>query len=432
MISRPVLSPVFRLFPLVLVSLVAAVLTASVLTSTAWAATAKPIQHQLPAQPTARVTAKLREVWRRGGEGDEELMLGVVARGVMDGQGNTYLLDRQLCQVVVIGPDGELVGILGREGAGPGEFEQPSDLFLMDQGRVGVTQGFPGQVVILNPDGTPGGSIVVGDAAGEGGFFFMRGAAMRGGHLVAHSGRAVFDREDARSTNVSTLALLDRDGREVVRFAEKTQVQNYQHPSFDEAESFSELNSWALAKGMLGDGVRDDLVLYTHPSRDEYVLNAYDMTGRLRAVFRRDFTPRVRTDEELKEMGTSSSRRRRGREITMERHMLDTDPAIVGLDAAPDGSLYVTSCFGRRSVLPEGVARLVDVISPDGKTLTELRLELAEFDQEQDTLLFLDGRHWLLIRNFDSARDAMGAGDDAGAAAAGEDQGEPEPLEVVL
>ena len=397
-------------------------LAISLLTLTATVANSQPTEHVLPATPDARRTVTLQEVWRRGGEYDEELLLGVVSRGARDEQGNTYLLDIQLGEVVVIDPDGRLVGTLGRLGEGPGEFEQPNDLFLMEEGRVGVVQGFPGKIVILNSDDTPGGSITVGDAAGEGGFFFMRGAAMRGEHLVVHSGRAVFDREEAKSTNVSGLVLVDRQGRELVRFAEQTLEQNFARPSFDEAKNFSELSSWAL-----GDGV-----LYTHPSRDEYVVNAYDMAGELQAVYRRDFTPRTRTDEELEEMGASSTRHRRGREIKIERHMLDNDPAIVDLDVAPDGSLYVASCFGRRSVLPEGVARLVDVISPDGSTLTELRLELADFDNEQDSLLFLDGKHWLLIRNMDSARDAMRAGDGDDASATEEDLGDVEPLEVVL
>ncbi len=84
----------------------------------------------LPSEPPAERSVELQEVWRIGGEDDEDILIGVVGRGVMDDQGNTYLLDRQLSQILVIGPDGELAKTLGREGEGPGEMSRPSDVFL--------------------------------------------------------------------------------------------------------------------------------------------------------------------------------------------------------------------------------------------------------------------------------------------------------------
>ncbi len=385
---------------------------------------AQPTHIQLPARPTAKASVDLQEVWRRGGEDEEELLLGVVGDGLRDDQGNTYLLDRQLCQVAVIGPDGELVGTLGREGEGPGEFRRPNGFFLMDEGRLGIVQGFPGRVIILNADDTPGGAIVVGEAADEGGFHFMTEGAMRAGHLVVSSGRGSMDRQSGRSTSVSALALIDQQGREKVRFMEAEQVRNFQNPVFDEKERFSELNIWAL-----GDGI-----LYTHPERDEYIINAYDMTGELKTVYRRDFKTHVRSQEEKEEVGPARLRRFRGREITVERHILDTEAAIQFLGVGPDGSLYVFSCFSKRALLPEGVAQVVDVISPDGASLQQLSLRVPDFNPEQDRLQFLDGRHWLLIRNFDSAQDAMQAGFNGGQEAAQdeEDLGDVEPLEVVL
>ncbi len=376
----------------------------------------------LPADPPASRTVALQEVWRIGGEDDEDILLGVVGRGVMDGQGLVYLLDRQLSQILVIGPDGELLSTLGREGDGPGEMRRPGDLFLMDGGQVGVTQGFPGKIIILNGDGTPGGSISIGEAGETGGFVFMGRVAMRGGNLLVHSGRGTFDMETSKSTTVQSLVLLDVQGQELVRFVEHTQERDLTRQEFDEEKNFSELDTWAL-----GDGV-----LYTAPVRDEYLIRKRDLAGNEVATFRREFETRKREQEDKDDLTSNMRIIINGVNQEIEKHVLDNDPALMNISAAADGRLFVTSCWGQRKLLPEGTAARVDVIGPDGAFIEELSLTVPEFHREQDRLMFLDGKHWLLIRNFDSASESMNAGFAGGGEAAEEDLGEVEPLEVVL
>ena len=146
----------------------------------------------LPAHPPATRTAALEEIWRMGGEEDEDILLGLVGGGVMGDDGNTYIIDRQLSQVLVMSPDGELLDTLGREGEGPGEFRRGNGLFLTPTG-VGVVQGFPGKVILINRDGTPGGEMSVGDST-EGGFRFVRRLYFDGEHMVALTGRTTFGR----------------------------------------------------------------------------------------------------------------------------------------------------------------------------------------------------------------------------------------------
>ena len=93
-------------------------------------ALAQPQQITLPEKSPAQRTVQLEEIWRVGGEDDEEILFGVVAFGVLDEEGNMYLLDSQLSQVLVINPEGELIDTLGREGEGPGEMRQPTGIFL--------------------------------------------------------------------------------------------------------------------------------------------------------------------------------------------------------------------------------------------------------------------------------------------------------------
>ncbi|MCP4291461.1 MAG: hypothetical protein GY780_06465, partial [bacterium] len=76
-----------------------------------------------PAQGVQKVV--LEELWRVGGEDDEDNIFGIVNRALVDDENNIYLLDAQLAQISVYSPDGELIKTLGREGDGPGEFPGP-------------------------------------------------------------------------------------------------------------------------------------------------------------------------------------------------------------------------------------------------------------------------------------------------------------------
>ena len=75
----------------------------------AGSALAEPIRIDNGAEPTrgSRIV-ELEELWEVGGE-DGDLILGVVNRVLIDGDGNIYLLDGQLAEVHVISPEGELL-----------------------------------------------------------------------------------------------------------------------------------------------------------------------------------------------------------------------------------------------------------------------------------------------------------------------------------
>lgn len=97
----------------------------------------------------------LEEVFSVGSMGGEEWETFSAVNGVaFDGAGNLYVLDRQNFRVVKVGPDGELVGEMGRSGGGPGEFSAPLALAVTRTGEVRVydlgRQGF----TVFNPDGS--------------------------------------------------------------------------------------------------------------------------------------------------------------------------------------------------------------------------------------------------------------------------------------
>ncbi len=387
-------------------------------------ALAEPAAITLPADPPSTRTVELVEQWRIGGEDDEDVLLGVIFGAKIGPSGDVYLIDRQLSQVLVISPEGELVTTLGRQGEGPGELNQPHGLLLLDDDKVGVIQGFPGKVTVINPDDTPGGEIHIGGPPEEGGFNFVRELTKCGDHLVGVRGRATFDMETAKSVATNTLAIMDIEGNDQSVILEHTQENDMQRRVFDEKAQFSELDEWAAGGS--------DGTLYTAPVRDEYIINARGLDGELVRVMSRPFKPRHRDEEDKKELTDGMVIVMNGVRQEIESKALDKDPSIMGLSVADDGRLFVQSCFDQENLLDIGTAARYDVISPAGEFLEQLTLAVPDFDGDQDQLLFMDGVNFLVIRNFDQAQQAMMAGFGGGDDEEEDDLDDAEPLEVVF
>ena len=394
----------------------------TVLILSAAGALAEPAAVTLPAEPPATRTVALAEQWRIGGEDDEDILLGVIFDAKVGPTGDVYLIDRQLSQVLVISPEGDLVTTLGRQGQGPGELNQPHGLILLDDDKVGVIQGFPGKVTVINPDDTPAGEIHIGGTPEEGGFNFVRELSKCGDKLVGVRGRATFDMNSAKSVATNTLAIMDLEGHDQAVIIEHTQESDMQRRVFDEEAQFSELDEWAA--GPAG-------ALYTAPVRDQYVINARGLDGEMIRVMSREFKPRHRNDEDKEELTDGMVIVMNGVRQEIESKALDYDPAIMGLHAADDGRLFVLTCFDQGELLDVGTAGRFDVISPDGEFVEQLTLTVPDFDGKRDRLVFMDGENFLVIRNFEQAQQAMlaGFGEDSEEE---DDLGEAEPLEVVF
>lgn len=385
-------------------------------------AAAAPATINLPAVAPRQRSVDLKEAWRLGGDDDEGVLLGVVTAATIGPDGSIYLVDRQLSQVLVIGPDGALVRTLGRQGDGPGELRGPHSLFLMPDGTLAVIQGFPSRVTLLKPDGTPGGEIKVGGEAVEGGFNFMRELRIGGGKLVGVRGRGTFNQETGKSTQVTTMSVMDLTGRDLVKLFERSRETDMARRVFDEAAEFSELNTWAVSK---------DGVIYSAPEREAWAINVRGLDGEIVKTLRRPFTPRKRTAADKTSLTDGMIVIINGKRQPIESKALDTDPAIVRMNVAADGRLLVTTSQQDRKQLPDGAVARYDVVAPDGSFSEELTLRARGFNREQDIVLFLDGKTFLVVRNFDQARAAMGAG--IGSSQDTEDQpaGDVQPLEVV-
>ena len=93
---------------------------------------------RLPAEDRS-LEADSEEVYRVGAlDGPVWQQFGTIFDAAFDGAGNLYLLDIDAVTVLVVNPDGDLVRTVGGPGNGPGEFDFPRQLAVMEDGRVVV------------------------------------------------------------------------------------------------------------------------------------------------------------------------------------------------------------------------------------------------------------------------------------------------------
>ena len=93
---------------------------------------------QLPAEDRP-LEADFEEVYRVGAlDGPEWQQFGTIIDVAFDGAGNAYLLDIDAVTVLVVGRDGDLTRTIGQPGNGPGEFDFPRHLAVMEDGRLVV------------------------------------------------------------------------------------------------------------------------------------------------------------------------------------------------------------------------------------------------------------------------------------------------------
>jgi hypothetical protein len=344
-------------------------------------------------------TLQLRELWRIGEESD--VLLGDVQAVMADEQGNLYLLDRQLSEVQVFGPDGRHLRTLSREGEGPGESRQPGGMYVTPEGELGIVQSFPAKVIRIDRAGNPRESLALGkqDPTG-GGFFFTHGVQARGG-TYAYSGSDL-KRAENGMTPVDCLVLCNADGSERLRLLERTGTNLIQTRRWVEKnEYFVHRGGWTLGP---------DGRIYTAPERDRYVVNVYAPDGTLQRVIEREFERRRRTSEEKDAIGGARIVAG-GEEIPIEQVKDDYEPCIRQLHVMDNGELWVLPGPSTAEA-PAGSMQVYDVFDQTGHFVRQIAVACE--GKAADDRLFIAGDHALvLVKGYQSAvRISIGGGDD--------------------
>jgi hypothetical protein len=362
-----------------------------------------------------KVVVELEEVWRHGGEDDEEFF-GMISQCVVGDDGTIYLLDTRMSEVPVYAPDGERLDTLSRDGDGPGETRTPSGLLFMPDGNLGLVQVFPGKVTKISTDGTPAGVLEIGDAT-TGGFLQMFDCVSGGKQVIVTAEKINPENEGTAHRRINFVAAFDDKGNETIRYFENEYFWDFTNFTFDE----SGMNRVDFRKVAVGKDGR----IYVAPERDAYQINVYAADGTLERVIEREYVHRDRDDDEFNRVKT-----------TMEAALAQipnakivparTEPDINSLKFGTDGNLWVTNSYSGIDQ-PVGILTTWDVFTPDGHFLKTVSAK-CEGDGENDIIIWTPDGNAVLVTGFTEAVQALQSN---GAGGEEEDEEEAEPMEVI-
>jgi hypothetical protein len=357
-------------------------------------------------------TVELKELWRVGGDtDDEDEFFGVIGQILTDDKGNVYLLDSQLSQVKIFTQNGEFVRDIGREGEGPGEFRRPTGMFFTKDGTLGVMQIAPGKIVLLSPEGEPMGEYPLPESE-DGGFLLLLGGNSGAGNVVLAMGKNSFSEERFETTRY--LASIDAQGIEAARYFEETRAIDFANPIMQETTWDTFDRRWTVG----WDGR-----VYAVTKYQGYNIHVWNKDGSLDRIITVDHPLRKRTQEEtdlvrsIYELFT--------RQIPNGKlEMCDFTKDLESVYTREDGSLWALSAEGSHDN-PDGSIGIFDVFDSNGHFVRQVTL-MGEGDPMTDGYYFVGDRLYVVTDLLQAALSLQAGGESF---QIGEE--EPEPMAVI-
>jgi hypothetical protein len=340
------------------------------------------------AEPPGGVqTLELAEQWRAGGE-DDEVFFGVIAQVLTDDRGHIYVMDSQLSEVHVFSATGEHLRILSREGEGPGEIRQPSDMFFLPDGTLAMVQSFPGKIIKIDLEGNPAGSMQLsGTDPSQGRFGVLNSGYCASNTIVLVGFHMAWDQTQGIMNQNLFLSRCDESGKELHLYHGK------EYPIVP-ANFVLEEDGFDFIWGRVDLG-RDGR-LYVATERNEYRIEVHTPDGTVERVIEREFESWPRTKQQkkaarlnLEAVGHYYPYALQG--VTIE----DTEPDISGVHLRDDGSLWVSNSRDLAN-LPEGIMASFDVYDPAGHFTHKVHIA-GEGDPDRDAMYLVDDQHLVQV-----------------------------------
>jgi sugar lactone lactonase YvrE len=358
------------------------------------------------------VTSTAKELWRIGGDTDDENeFFGVVSQLLTDPSGNIYLLDTQLNHVKIFSPQGEFVRAIGREGEGPGEFRAGVSMFFAENGNIAVMQVAPGRIVLLTPDGKPAGDHPL-PTREDGGMLILLGGASRGGNLVLAAAANAF--ADQKFDQIRYLARIGADGKETAKYHSETRSIDFANPVLDDTVWDTFDRRWLVGS---------DGRVYACTNYGDYRVQVWNPDGSTNRVIEKEYTHQKRTAGEKKTVeDIMSVFAKQIPNATVK--ISDFNKDIESIYVRDDGSLWVLTSDGTRG-LPENTAGVFDVFDADGRFVRRVTLK-AQGNPLTDMYYFVGNRFYVVTDLLQAAISLQSGGQSF---QIGDE--EPEPMSVI-
>ncbi len=363
--------------------------------------------------PGGNEVIELEEVWRHGGEDDEDFF-GMISQCLVGEDGNIYLLDTRMSEIPVYSRDGERLTTLSREGDGPGETRTPSNLLFMPDGKLGIVQVFPGRVTTIATDGTPGDVITFSDPA-TGGFLQMFDCVSDGQRLIV-TAEKINPQSQTEQDRTNFVTAFETDGTEVVEFYSNTYHWDFLNYTYDDLA----LNRVDFRKAAVGPDGR----VYVVTRFDDYRIDVYRPDGSPDRVIEREYEHVKRSEVEYNRLKTVLETQLAP--IPNAKIVVcEYNPDIAGLFFGYDGNLWVGNSGAGRDE-PEGIMTTWDVFTPDGDFLKTVSARCPGKGRN-DILIWTPEGDAVMVTGFQDAAMAL----QSQGALGEDDDGEAEPMEVV-
>lgn len=348
------------------------------------------------AQPNASPeTLEAKELWRAGGDDEsDEVIFGVLADVAVDANDNVYLLDQQLSEVYVFSPDGEYLRSIGREGEGPGEFRRANRMFITGGNEVAVMQMRPGKVVLFTTEGDPAGEMAIPKGT-DGGMLFFSNGGIAGNDLVLAVRE--FARKETGFEITEKLIRVSGEGEVAATYHTQTRKRDMAKLVFNEKADVEPV--WACG---------NDGRVYMNDNFDAYTISVYEPDGTLSHVIERPYEHRRRSAEDKERNKPRMIVRRGNQTVEAESIVSETDRDVVRMYPREDGTLWVINSRGAFDDA-DGVVASFDVFDRDGNFSRQVSIRAD--GNFRDDGLHLIGDRMFVVKNLDSAREAMFGGE---------------------